>query len=296
MYTILGATGNIGSRVTEALLAKGEKVRVIARSADKLQAFATKGAEVLAGDANDTAFLTKAFTGSKAVLVMISTSFTTPDVPATQNALGESITSAIKASGVKYVVNISSVGGHTEEKTGVIAGLARQEQRLNALDGVNVLHLRPSYFFENLLGNIGMIKGMGINGSAIRGDQAFPLVATKDIAEVATKKLLALDFTGKSILPILGAKDYSMNDVTKALGAAIGKPDLNYVTFPYDQARGAMVQGGLSESVADGYIVMSEGINTGVLNTEIRTAESTTPTTIEEFATTIFAHVYNAGA
>ncbi len=296
MYTILGATGNIGSRVSEALLAKGEKVRVIARSADKLQAFAAKGAEVLVGDANDTAFLTKAFTGSKAVLVMISTGFTTPDVPAAQNALGESITSAIKASGVKYVINISSVGGHTEEKTGVIAGLARQEQRLNALDGVNVLHLRPSYFFENLLGNIGMIKGMGINGSAIRGDQAFPLVATKDIAEVATKKLLALDFTGKSVLPVLGAKDYSMNDVTKALGAAIGKPDLSYVAFPYDQARGAMVQGGLSESVADGYIVMSEGINTGVLNTEIRTAESTTPTTIEEFATTVFAHVYNAGA
>lgn len=295
MYTILGATGNIGSRVTEALLANGEKVRVIARSADKLQQFAAKGAEVFAGDAKDTAFLTKAFTGSKAVLVMVSTGHTVPDIPAEQNALGESITSAIKASGVKYVVNISSVGGHTEEKTGVVAGLARQEKRLNALEGVNVLHLRPSYFFENLLGNIGMIKGMGINGSAIKGDRAYPLVATKDIAAVATKKLLALDFTGKSVLPILGAKDYSMNEITKALGAAIGKPELNYVAFPYDQAKAGMVQAGLSESLADAYVAMSEGINLGVFNTEVRTAESTTPTTIEEFATTTFTRVYNAG-
>lgn len=294
MYTILGATGNIGSRVTEALLAKGEKVRVIARSADKLQRFADHGAEIFAGDANDTAFLTQAFTGSKAVLVMVSTGFTVPDVPAEQNALGESITAAIKASGVKYVVNISSVGGHTEEKTGVVAGLARQEKRLNALEGVNVLHLRPSYFFENLLGNIGMIKGMGINGSAIHGDRAFPLVATKDIAEVATKKLLALDFTGKSVLPILGAKDYSMNEITKALGAAIGKPELNYVAFPYDQAKAGMLQAGLSESLADAYVAMSDGINLGVFNHEPRTAESTTPTTVEEFATTTFAHVYNA--
>lgn len=295
MYTILGATGNIGSRVTEALLAKGEKVRVIARSADKLQRFAAQGAEIFAGDANDTAFLTQAFTGSKAVIVMVSTGYTVPDVSAEQNALGESITAAIKASGVTYVVNISSVGGHTEEKTGVVAGLARQEKRLNALEGVNVLHLRPSYFFENLLGNIGMIKGMGINGSAIQGDVAYPLVATKDIAVVAAKKLLALDFTGKSVLPILGAKDYSMNEITKALGAAIGKPELNYVAFPYDQAKVGMVQAGLSESLADAYIAMSEGINLGVFNHETRTAESTTPTTVEEFAATTFAHVYNAG-
>ena len=295
MYTILGATGNIGSRVTEALLAKGEKVRAIARSADKLQAFAAKGAEVFVGDAKDTTFLTKAFTSSKAVLVMISTGYGSPDVVAEQNTLGESVTNAIKASGVKFVVNISSVGGHTEEKTGIVAGLARQEKRLNALEGVNVLHLRPSYFLENLLGNIGMIKGMGINGSAIKGDVSYPLVATKDIAEVATKRLLALDFSGKSVLPILGAKDYTMNEVTKALGAAIGKPDLNYVAFPYDQARGGMVQGGLSESVADAFITMSDGINSGVFNTEVRTPESTTPTTVEEFATTVFAHLYNAG-
>ena len=101
-----------------------------------------------------------------------------------------------------------------------MADLARQEKRLNALEGVNVLHLRPAYFLENLLGNIGMIKGMGINGSAIKGDIAFPLVATKDIVEVATTRLLALDFSGKSVLPVLGAKDYTMNEVTKTLGAA----------------------------------------------------------------------------
>lgn len=294
MITILGATGNIGSKVTDALLAKGEKVRVIARSAGKLQAFAAKGAEVFVGDANDTEFLTKAFTGSKAVLVLVSTGYAEADVKSAQNKIGESIAQAIKNSGVKYVVNISSVGGHTEEKTGIVAGLARQEKRLNALEGVNVLHLRPSYFFENFLGNIGMIKGMGINGSAIVGDKAFPLVATKDIAVIATQKLLALDFTGKSVQPILGPKDYTMNEATAALGKAIGKADLNYIAFPYDQAKQGMVGGGLSESVADAFVEMSDGINSGVFNTEVRNAASTTPTTIEEFATTLFATVYNS--
>jgi hypothetical protein len=41
-------------------------------------------------------------------------------------------------------------------------------------------------------------------------------------------------------------------------------------------------------------MVMSEGINTGVFNMEVRSAESTTPTTIEEFATSLVAHVYHA--
>jgi uncharacterized protein YbjT (DUF2867 family) len=191
-------------------------------------------------------------------------------------------------------VNISSIGGHTEEKTGIVAGLARQEKRLNALEGVNVLHLRPAYFFENLLGNIGMIKGMGINGSAVAGDVSYPMVATRDIAVVAAKKLAALDFTGKSVLPVLGPKDYSMNEITKAIGAAIGKPDLNYVQFPYDQAKQGMMGAGMAESVADAFVEMSVGINTGVFNTEVRSTDNTTPTTIEEFATSLFAHVYNA--
>jgi uncharacterized protein YbjT (DUF2867 family) len=294
MITILGATGNIGSKVIETLLAQGHKVRAIARTASALDKLAAKGVETFAGSAEDVNFLTKAFTGSKAVLVMLSTDFGEANVKAQHNKLGESVVQALKKSGVQYVVNISSIGGHTEEKTGIVAGLARQEKRLNALEGVNVLHLRPAYFFENLLGNIGMIKGMGINGSAVAGDVSYPMVATRDIAVVAAKKLAALDFTGKSVLPVLGPKDYSMNEITKAIGAAIGKPDLNYVQFPYDQAKQGMMGAGMAESVADAFVEMSVGINTGVFNTEVRSTDNTTPTTIEEFATSLFAHVYNA--
>jgi uncharacterized protein YbjT (DUF2867 family) len=293
MYAILGATGHVGSVITETLLAKGEKVRVIARSADKLQAFAAKGAEVHAGDASDTAFLTKAFTGAKAAFIMIPSTMTTPDIGKLQDTIGSSIVEALKVSGVQYVVNLSSVGAHTEEKTGVVAGLARQERRLNAL-GIHMLHLRPGYFYENLLGNIGMIKGMGINGSALEGGKALEMVATKDIGVYAAERLLALDFTGSSIEPILGPKDQTMNDVTAALGKAIGKPDLAYIQFPYDQARQGMVQSGFSESVADGYISLSTGMNEGVFSTEKRDARATTPTTIEDFAKTVFAPAFNA--
>jgi hypothetical protein len=53
---------------------------------------------------------------------------------------------------------------------GPVAGLYRFEQLVNGLADVDVLHLRPGYFMENQYASIGMIKGMGINGGAIRGD------------------------------------------------------------------------------------------------------------------------------
>jgi uncharacterized protein YbjT (DUF2867 family) len=167
----------------------------------------------------------------------------------------------------------------------LVAGLARQERRLNALDGVNVLVLRPTYFMENLMGSIGMIKGMGINGSAIKPDVSFPLIAVQDIAPVAAEKLDTLDWKGKTVLPLLGPKDYTMQEITRALGTAIGKPDLQYVQFPADQAKQGMMQGmGVSASVADAYLGLSQGINLGVFNIEKRNAATSTPTTIEQFS------------
>jgi hypothetical protein len=101
-----------------------------------------------------------------------------------------------------------------------------------------------------------------------------------------------LSWKGKAVLPLLGPKDYSMSEVTRVLGAAINKPDLQYVQFPDEQAKQSMIEWGISESVAEAFVEMTGGINLGYFNTEKRDANSTTQTTIEEFAKT-FAYVYN---
>jgi uncharacterized protein YbjT (DUF2867 family) len=206
--------------------------------------------------------------------------------------MGNAQVEAIKKSGIKKVLFLSSVGGHTEEHTGMVAGLARQELRLTQLGDVDVLILRPSYFMENFFSNISLIKNMGINGSTILGEKHFPIIATADIAKTAAAKLNDLSWKGKAVLPLLGPKDYSMSEVTRVLGAAINKPDLQYVQFPDEQAKQSMIEWGISESVAEAFVEMTGGINLGYFNTEKRDANSTTQTTIEEFAKT-FAYVYN---
>ena len=46
MITITGATGKTGSGVADILLEKSERVRVVGRSAERLERFRLKGAEI----------------------------------------------------------------------------------------------------------------------------------------------------------------------------------------------------------------------------------------------------------
>jgi uncharacterized protein YbjT (DUF2867 family) len=293
MYVITGATGNIGRRIAENLLARGEEVKVVGRSAKRLQPLVDKGATACIGSLEDPVFLTGAFSGCKAAFLMIPPDFQAEDFRGYQNRVGESLVNALKDSGLEYVVNLSSLGAHLSEGTGPILGLHDQEERLNRIGRVNIVHLRPTYFMENLLQNINLIKHQGINGSPLKGDAAFPLIATKDIAEVAGEYLLSLDFSGKSVRELLGPKDMTMNEMTRIIGKAIGKPDLPYVQFPYDEAEKAMVQMGISRDMAKRYVELNKSINDGfAIAGTPHTKENTTPTTFEEFAG-FFADVYN---
>jgi uncharacterized protein YbjT (DUF2867 family) len=294
MIVITGATGNIGSKLAEDLLSRGEKVRVVGRNADKLKGFTAKGANAAVGDLSDPGFLARAFMGAKAVFALIPPNYGADDFRAYQNSVGASIASALKASGVKHVVNLSSQGAHLPDKTGPIKGLYDQEARLNKLEGVNVLHLRPTYFMENLLMNIDLIKKMNIMGSAVRGDVKFAMIATKDIAGYAAGRLVKRDFTGRSVADLLGQRDLSLNEAAAIIGKKLGKPALAYVAFPYEDAEKGMIGMGLKPDLAKQYIEMSKALNDGLFAVNVpRTKENTTPTSIEEFAG-VFAKIYGA--
>lgn len=283
MYVITGATGKVGGGIAERLLAAGKKVKAIARSKDKLAALAAKGAEIAAGDMADAVFLAKAFAGAECVFLMVPPDFQSADIQAHYDRFGGALVRAVKESGVKSVVVLSSVGADMPKGNGPVAGLHRLEQLVNGLAGVDALHLRPCYFMENHYAAIGMIKGMGINGGALRGDLAFPQIATQDIAEAGARRMLKKDWQGKEVMDLLGPRDLTMNEFTAVVGKAIGKPDLNYVTFPYPDALQGMLGAGLSRSVAESFIEMTKGFNEGTISIPKRNAANSTPTTVEEF-------------
>jgi len=295
MYVITGGTGNTGKPIALALLKAGKKVRVICRDASKAKDLLEAGAELRIGDAADADFLTAAFSGCTAAYLMIPPNMQSLDFTNYQLLQVKAMATALVNSRIKYEVTLSSVGAHLERNSGVILGLHYAEQTFNAIPGLNTLHLRPTYFIENTLGMAAMAKHMGIIGSPIKGDLSFPMIATKDIAAYAAKHLAALDFSGHNVQYLLGNRDVTYKEVAALYGKAIGKPDLPYVEFPYDDMKKTMVsQWGASESVADMFVEFMRAMNEGrILSDAVRDSENTTPTSIEEFAP-VFKQVFES--
>src|ERR1700678_2209422 len=292
-YVILGATGNTGSIIADTLLSRGKKVRVVGRDAERLQRFVRKGAEAFTGDVSDAAALTKAFSGARAAYLLLPPITSRED----QERQSDAIAHAVKESGLRYAVYLSSYGAHVPEGTGPIAGLHSSEQKLNAIRGLNVLHLRAAYFMENNLAAISMIHGMGMFGGALLPDLKLPMVATRDIGDYAAQRLLALDFSGTQTRELLGERDLSMTEATAVIARGIGKPDLRYQQFPYEQVQQALTQLGVPPKGAAMYIEMYKAINAGVLiPLEPRSPENTTPTSIEQFVQDVFVAAYRGKA
>jgi hypothetical protein len=192
-----------------------------------------QGAEAFTGDVSDAAALTKAFTGARAAYLLLPPITSRED----QERESDAIAQAVTESGLRYAVHLSSYGAHVPEGTGPVTGLHSSEQKLNAIGGLNVLHLRAAYFMENNLAAISMIQEMGSFGHALLPDLRLPMMATRDVGDYAAQRLLDLDFPGKQTRELLGERDLSMTEATEIIARGIGKPDLGYVQFPYDQVQ-----------------------------------------------------------
>jgi uncharacterized protein YbjT (DUF2867 family) len=293
MYVILGASGNTGSIIANSLLSAGKKVRVVGRDSGRLQRFVKKGSEGFTADLSDAAALTKAFTGAHAAYLLLPPAKSRED----QERDSDAIAKAVKGSGLRYAVHLSSYGAQVAEGTGTVSGLHSSEQKLNAIEGLNVLHLRAAYFMENNLAAIGMIRGMGVFGNALLPDLKIPMAATRDVGDYAAQRLLHLDFSGKQTRELLGERDLSMTEATAVIARGIGKPDLRYQQFPYDQVQQALTQLGVPPKGAAMYIEMYKAINAGVLvPLEPRSPENTTPTSFEQFVQDVFVTAYRGKA
>jgi uncharacterized protein YbjT (DUF2867 family) len=284
MIAVMGASGDVGGKVTDLLLQDGQEVRVFGRATDTLEPFGQRGAEVVVGDAINLGDLQVLFKGAESALVVLSGDVIDPHYVSNRSQMSKAITQALRDQHVGHVVLASSIGANRDQGVGMVAGLHELEDLLFELEDANVLSLRAAWHMENLLASLPMIQQQKTNGSAIKADHRFPMIATVDIAERAAKHLIRREFTGHTIETILGPEDRSMSEATRALGAALGNPDLPYVEFPPEGVKAALQGIGMSEEVASQIVELQMAINENRMMDEVhRTAESTTPTRLEDF-------------
>ena len=111
---------------------------------------------------------------------------------------------------------------------------------------------------------------------------------------MAARALKARDWTGVVVRELLGPRDVTHAEATRIIGAHIGRPDLQYVQFPYADFAASLVQMGISQNVAGLYAEMARAFNEGrVKSREGRRPENTTPTRFEDFAE-VLARAYEA--
>ncbi|MFZ0480791.1 MAG: NmrA family NAD(P)-binding protein [Terriglobales bacterium] len=297
MFVVLGASGHTGQVVAKNLLAAGQKVRVVGRSAERLQSLAGEGAEIFVADATDAPALTRAFKGAEGAYVMVPPELTSNDYRAFQERVSDAIAAAVQNAGVKNVVSLSSYGADKASGTGPVAGLHNLEQKLNRIDGANVLHLRAGYFMENTLPQVAVIRMMGSMAGPVRPNLKLPMIATQDIGSAAADALLRREFRGKQTHELQGQRDLDYVEIAAIIGKAIGKPSLGYIQAPDEQLRGAMVQMGMSASFVGLILEMAGALNSGHMKAlEARTAANSTPTSFESFVEEEFAPAWREQA
>ena len=294
-YTITGSLGHISKPLTQKLINAGHQVTVISSKESNRPAIEKLGATAAIGSVEDVAFLSKAFAGADAVYTMVPPNFAATNWKEWIGQIGKNYAEAIEANQIKYVVNLSSVGAHLPDGCGPVSGLYKVEQALNTLKEVNVKHLRPTYFFDNLLANVSLAKQMDIIGSNFgEAGQKMVLADTSDITDAAFEELSTLKFSDHSVRYI-ASDERTSGEVAKIIGSTIGKPSLPWVVFTNEQSTAGMLQAGLPEEITKNYVEMGDALHSGRMMEDYWKNHPSTlgKVKLEDFAKT-FAAVYNA--
>ena len=290
-YVLVGSLGNINKSLVRILTSAKQEVTVITHHPSRVSEIEKTGARTAVGSVEDTDFLSRSFLDADVVYTMVPPKYDAPDMKKHIHQIGRNLAAAIKGSGVQKVVNLSSVGAHMSSGSGPVVGLHRVELELNALNDVDVKHLRPGYFYFNFFPITGMIRQAGFYGNNFGPTADVFMVHPDSIAEAAAQEILNPTFTGKSFRYVADDMRNSLQ-ITNVLGNAIRKPDLKYVEFSDEQAQQGMIAAGMPPNVAENYAEMGRSIRTGEMMADLKKANIPLGRIkLEDFAP-VFAETY----
>ncbi|RRA98119.1 NmrA family NAD(P)-binding protein [Larkinella rosea] len=264
---VTGSLGHISKPLTEALVQKGYKVTVISSNPDKQSAIQGLGATAAIGSIQDAGFLVNTFRGADAVYTMVPpVSYFDPtlDPIAYFRTIGNNYAQAIRQTGIKRVVNLSSWGAHLDKGNGGIAGAYHLEQILNELpDEVSITHMRPTSFYYNLFSFVPAIKSAGIMAANYGGEDRTVLVAPSDIAAAVTQEF-ETPAVGRQVRYV-ASDELSCNEVARILGETIGKPDLKWIVVPAEQMLNRLEAAGMPPHMARSLVELQAGHHSGII-------------------------------
>ena len=277
---IIGATGKTGMPVTEKALQAGLDVRAVIRNEDeRSEKLRQLGAETVIGDVHDIGSVRQFMKG----VTRLYFSYPTHEprlVEVTTN-----IAKAARDEGVQTIVNMSQL----PSREGARSQLTHQHwlsENILEWSDVGTIHIRPSYFMENLLlFNSGHI----INEGKIYlpdGSSRHAPVAANDIARVVVALLANPNGHHGKRYTLTGPENLTIQEMADTIGSVIQK-DVEYVDLPIEQWRTALLeQAGLPEFLTDHLCNVAIDHQEGLFSEQTDTIEALTgqaPESLSDF-------------
>ena len=266
---VTGSLGNISKPLTIALVQKGHTVTVISSNADKQKEIEALGAIAAIGSLEEVDFITTTFKEADAVYCMVPPNNYfdhSLNLSAYYSRIGHNYAQAIQQSGVKRLVNLSTIGANLSEHNGILIGAHHVQNILNELPKeISITHIRPTSFYYNLFGYVEMIKSAGFIAANYGGEDIVPWVSPIDIAAAVAEELEA-SFDGRKVRYV-ASEEMTCNETAALLGAEIGIPDLKWFTISDEEMRSGLVTIGMNPKIASGLVEMYGSLHTGLLAT-----------------------------
>ena len=235
---VTGAGGKTASYVVEQLIEEGFPVRALVRRLDERSDRLTSlGAEVVVGDFLDIESLRSAMAGIKRAYFCY---------PPADRLLEATTNFAIVAKEVdlEALVNMSQF----EVRDAHQSHLANQHwlgERVLEWSGLNVTHIRPTFFAEmSLILNAKTITSEG-KMYLPYGDGKHAPVSAEDIARVVVGVLTNPGPHTGEIYKVTGPEDLSIAEIAEIFNTALGKP-VEYVDIPLEVWQKALADLSLS--------------------------------------------------
>jgi uncharacterized protein YbjT (DUF2867 family) len=230
---VTGATGQQGGAVARALLAKGQKVRVMTRNPEKAASLAKAGAEVVQGDLTNQAILQMTLRGVHGVFAM-STPF--EEGMEAEIRQGVMLADAAKQAGIAHYVYTSVGSAHRNTGIPHFDSKWKVEQHIRKI-GLPATILRPVWFMENFT-TFAIPSAEGVLILPMKPAKKLAMVALKDIGEFGAAAFMRpKDFLGQAI--DLAGDDLTMPETVALLTKAMGR-QIHFQEFPADRAEAAM--------------------------------------------------------
>jgi uncharacterized protein YbjT (DUF2867 family) len=290
---ITGSLGNVAKPLAQQLIHEGHNITVISSNASKKSEIESLGAKPAIGSIADLDFLVKTFEGTDSLFLMTPPNMGFENIVENTINAGKNYAEAIKSTGVKRIVMLSSIGVESPVENGPIKGLHYIEKFYNELENISVTFLRAGYFYINFFNDIPMIKNAGIMGANYPENANIPLVHPTDIAKAAAEELVK-NPAGKNVRYIV-SDVRSASDLAKVFGSAIGNSELPWVEFKDEDSLNGMLQAGLPQEMAELYTEMGKGLRKGIVQADFIQHGSPVDgkVKLEEFAQE-FASKFNA--